>query len=297
MLTGVRMTFIGGDARQLEVIKACVEMDATVSLIGFDNLNSDFPGTSHMSLNEKALEQTDVLVLPIVGCDDQGMVESIFSTKPLQLTQKHFEALPLRAKVFTGIAKRFLREACREANLELVELLNHDDVAIYNSIPTAEGAIMLAIQNTDFTIHSSKAAVLGYGRTGITLARTLSALGAKVRVGVHRPDHYARVFEAGMEPFWTRDLKSEVKDLDLVFNTVPKMILPAAVLAQLPAHAVIIDLASAPGGTDFRYAEKRGLKAILAPSLPGIVAPKTAGRIIAKSLIQLVKEQLGKREE
>jgi dipicolinate synthase subunit A len=52
--------------------------------------------------------------------------------------------------------------------------------------------------------------------------------------------------------------------------------------------SVIIDIASIPGGTDFRFAEKRGLKALLAPSLPGIVAPKTAGQIIAKTVCRLV---------
>jgi dipicolinate synthase subunit A len=64
----------------------------------------------------------------------------------------------------------------------------------------------------------------------------------------------------------------------------------------MPQHALIIDLASKPGGTDFRYAEKRGIKALLAPGLPGIVAPKTAGQIIAKTLSRLVSEQMADRE-
>jgi dipicolinate synthase subunit A len=58
---------------------------------------------------------------------------------------------------------------------------------------------------------------------------------------------------------------------------------------------LIIDLASKPGGTDFRFAEKRGIKAMLAPGLPGIVAPRTAGRIIAKTLSELLMDQLKKR--
>lgn len=56
----------------------------------------------------------------------------------------------------------------------------------------------------------------------------------------------------------------------------------------MPAHTLVIDLASKPGGTDFRYAEKRGVKALLAPGLPGIVAPKTAGQILANVLSQLL---------
>ena len=64
----------------------------------------------------------------------------------------------------------------------------------------------------------------------------------------------------------------------------------------MPAHTLIIDLASKPGGTDFRYAEKRGIKALLAPGLPGIVAPKTAGQIFANVLGQLIQEDLKKRK-
>jgi dipicolinate synthase subunit A len=64
----------------------------------------------------------------------------------------------------------------------------------------------------------------------------------------------------------------------------------------MPVHTLIIDLASKPGGTDFRYAEKRGIKAILTPGLPGIVAPKSAGVILANVLTQLLKEDLNKRE-
>ena len=45
-----------------------------------------------------------------------------------------------------------------------------------------------------------------------------------------------------------------------------------------------------PGGTDFDFAEKQGIKALLAPGLPGIVAPKTAGQIIANVLCNLLSE-------
>ena len=65
----------------------------------------------------------------------------------------------------------------------------------------------------------------------------------------------------------------------------------------MPTHTLIIDLASKPGGTDFRYAEKRGIKALLAPSLPGIVAPKTAGNILANVLSQLLQDDFDKRKE
>ncbi|MCL6637668.1 MAG: dipicolinate synthase subunit DpsA, partial [Alicyclobacillus sp.] len=174
--------------------------------------------------------------------------------------------------------------------LQLVKLMELDEVAILNSIPTAEGAIAMAMEHSDFTIHGAKAAVLGFGRCGMTLARTLAALGADVRVAARQPAHMARIREMGLRPVDIHRLQDTLTDVDLIFNTVPEMVLPAAVLARVPRECVIIDIASKPGGTDFRYAERHGLKAFLAPSLPGLVAPKTAGRIIADTLCRILVE-------
>lgn len=295
MLTGTQVAFIGGDARQLEVIGRMTELDATVTLIGFDNLGQSFSGATHAELTGEALAGADAVLLPVAGTDDEGKVEAIFTSKELRLTSECLAQLPRHAKIYAGFAKPYLRNLCAERQIGLVELLDRDDVAIYNSIPTAEGALMLAMQHTDTTIHGSNSVVLGFGRTGMTMARTLQAIGAKVSVGVRRAEHYARVYEMGFTPFYTSELQERVADADLIFNTVPSLIVTAAVIAALPPRAVIIDLASKPGGTDFRYAERRGIKAILAPGLPGIVAPKTAGKIIASVVSQLIMEDSAKR--
>ncbi|RXT15169.1 dipicolinate synthase subunit DpsA [Ammoniphilus sp. CFH 90114] len=296
MLTGIHATFIGGDARQLEVIKKFIELDASVTLIGFDNLESNFIGATKKELSLDVLQETDALILPIVGTDDEGVVESIFCSKPVQLTDKHFEVMNKNMVIYTGMAKPFLRDHSQAYQLQLVEILDRDDVAIYNSIPTVEGALMMAIQNTDITIHGSTCIVLGLGRVGISMARALHALGAHVRVGARKPEHLARIYEMGLSPFELDDLAEQVDDVDIVYNTIPKMVVTPQIIARMPHHTLIIDLASKPGGVDFRYAEKRGIKALLAPGLPGIVAPKTAGQIIAKTLSRLVSEQMADRE-
>jgi len=295
MLTGTRVAFIGGDARQLEVIQRLTELDATVTLIGFDNLTQSFTGATHAELTAEALADIDAVLLPVVGTDEAGKIEAIFTSKELFLTPDCFSLLPKHAKVYAGMAKPYLRNLCAEQGVVLIELLDRDDVAIYNSIPTAEGALMLAMQHTDTTIHGSTALVLGFGRTGITMARSLAGLGAKVKAGVRKQEHFARAYEMGFAPFYTKDLQQHAAGADLIFNTVPSPIVTAGVIAALPSRAVIIDLASKPGGTDFRFAERRGIKAILAPGLPGIVAPKTAGRIIASVVSQLIMDDTRER--
>ncbi|WP_138493928.1 dipicolinate synthase subunit DpsA [Paenibacillus pinistramenti] len=291
MLTGQTIVFLGGDARQLEVIGKCTELDANVKLSGFDQLKTLPQGVSSERLTAELLSEADALILPVLSCNDGGVVSSSFSEEKLVLKEELIAALPKHALIYTGVAKPYLLKLCEKYGIKVIQVLDRDEVAIYNSIPTAEGALMIAIQNTDITIHGSVCAVLGMGRTGFTMARTLQGIGAKVRMGVRRKEQYARAEEMGWNPFLTQDLADEASGFDLIFNTIPNMIITAQVLSKLSPKAVIIDLASAPGGTDFRFAEKRGIKAILAPGLPGIVAPRTAGIIMANCICQSMEEE------
>lgn len=297
MLTGCHLAFVGGDARQIEVIKKCHELDATITLIGYNQWQSQFPGLKKVNPDADTFKSVDALILPIVGAHNDGRVDSIFSDQPIFLKREWLEAMPSTAVIYTGMATPYLKELASECDLTLVQLLDRDDVAIYNSIPTVEGALMMAIQNTDFTLHGSNCIVLGLGRVGMSLARALHQLGARVSVGARKKKDLARAYEMGLVPFHIDELKNHVDRCDVLFNTVPAQVVTAEVIVRLPAHVLILDLASQPGGVDFRFAERRGIKALLAPSLPGIVAPKTAGQIIANVLTQHLLEERQSRGE
>ena len=62
-----------------------------------------------------------------------------------------------------------------------------DEIAIANSIPTAEGAVQLAMERLPITIHGANALVLGFGRCGVTLARLLKAMGATSALSLGGP--------------------------------------------------------------------------------------------------------------
>ncbi|WP_059105216.1 dipicolinic acid synthetase subunit A [Shouchella shacheensis] len=291
MLTGIHVVMIGGDARQLEIIRKLSTLDAKISLVGFTQLDDGFIGASKQDLDEVMWESVDAILLPIGGMSTEGTINSVFSNKTLALEANHLKATPDHCTIYTGIANDRLKRMAEQANCDTVLLMERDDVAIYNSIPTAEGAVMLAIQHTDITIHQAKIAVLGLGRVGMTVARTFQALGAKVKVGARDSHLLARITEMGLTPFHTDDTKKELTDVDLCINTIPAKVLTSSVLAEMQQHAFILDLASKPGGVDFAYSEKRGLKAMLVPGLPGMVAPKTAGKILANVLADLLLEQ------
>jgi dipicolinate synthase subunit A len=297
MLTGMQIAVIGGDARQLEIIRKLTELDAKLSLIGFEQLDHAFTGAVKEKIDEVDYTNMDAFILPVAGTNLEGYVETIFSNEKVLLTEEILSKTPEHCTVYSGISNAYLNGITEKANRNLVKLFERDDVAIYNSIPTVEGTIMMAIQHTDFTIHGSNVVVLGLGRCGMSVARTFHVLGAKVKVGARKNEHLARITEMALTPFHLNDLKNKVHDTDILINTIPYPIVSAAVISKMPAHTLIIDIASKPGGTDFRYAEKRGIKALLAPSLPGIVAPKTAGQILADILAQLFQEDLALRKE
>ncbi|MBD8068249.1 dipicolinic acid synthetase subunit A [Bacillus sp. PS06] len=297
MLTDMHVAIIGGDARQLEVIRKLIELDAKLSLIGFDQLDHGFTGASKEQIDELDFSTVDAIILPVAGTNMEGIVETIFSNEKVHLTEEILANTPEHCTIYSGISNDYLNNIVSSTNRKLVKLFERDDVAIYNSIPTVEGTIMIVIQHTDITIHDSNVMVLGLGRVGMSVARTFAALGAHVKVGARKSEHIARIKEMGLTPFLLSDLDKEVIDIDVCINTIPTRIVTASVISKMPPHTLIVDLASKPGGTDFRYAEKRGIKALLAPGLPGIVAHKTAGQIIANVMTQLLLEQLQQREE
>lgn len=297
MLTGMQIAILGGDARQLEIIKKLAELDAKLYLVGFEQLSHSFSGAVKEKINDIDFSTMDALLLPVPGTNLDGEVETIFSSENIVLTEEILTKTPSYCTIYSGISNDYLNRISKNANRKLVQLFERDDVAIYNSIPTVEGTIMMAIQNTDITIHQSSIAVLGLGRVGMTVARTFALLGARVKVGARKSEHLARITEMGLYPFHLSDIRNEVKDIDICINTIPHLVVDAGVIANMASRTLIIDLASKPGGTDFRYAEKRGIKALLAPGLPGIVAPKTAGQILANVLSTLISDEAEKRRE
>ena len=53
---------------------------------------------------------------------------------------------------------------------------------------------------------------------------------------------------------------------------------------------LIIDLASKPGGVDFNAAKECGIKTIWALALPGKKLPVSAGKIMARTVIDTLED-------
>ncbi len=289
-LQGIKVAVLGGDAREIILVSELSRLGAMVHVVAVPVQND--PNVIECATVAEALQDIQAVILPIPGINKDGTVYSIFSDQPLELSEKLLVALPANTPVFAGFARERLKEMVKRCNLRLIELLMRDDIAILNSIPTAEGAVQMAIEATPITIHGSSSFVLGFGRTGATIARLLKAMGADVTVLARQEAQLARIYEQGMRPMTYSEFPDHIHEADIIFNTVPALVLPGSILSKASGEMVVIDVASPPGGTDFDAAKRLGIKALQAPGLPGKVAPKTAGQIIARVVPRLLAEEL-----
>ena len=295
-LTGIQVAVLGGDDRELILIPELVKMGARVMVVGFPQ-RPELAGAQLVDTLEEALIGAQAVVMPMPGTDDKGNIRAVYSEKKLELTEKLIRRLPPQTTVIIGVARSFLKEWAVKYRLNLIEIAEMDHIAILNSIPSAEGAIQIAMENVPITIHGSQSWVLGFGRVGKTLARMLQGLGAFTTVCARNPADLARIWEMGYRGITFDQMSEKIEKADIIFNTVPAMVLNKEVLLKCSPEVVIVDLASQPGGTDFQWADNLGIKAILAPGLPGKVAPKTAGKILAQVVPDLIVEGVRQKLE
>lgn len=290
-LEGIRIAVLGGDARELVLLEELVASGARVNVIGLP-VNKGTTGVVPCRDPGECLLDVKAVILPVPGINEKGLLHCTLAEQPLALTEELMAKIPANVPVFVGIARPLLVQMASRRNLRLIELMKLDEVAILNSIPSAEGAVQMAMEMLPITIHGSSAFVFGFGRTGMTLARLLGAMGARIRVVARKQEHLARITEMNLVPVAFKQVAETLGEADVIFNTIPAQVLTGEVLEKMSPEAVIIDLASAPGGTDFRMAETLGIKAVLAPGLPGKVAPKTAGRILARVITRFLVEEM-----
>ncbi|MBO8128833.1 MAG: dipicolinate synthase subunit DpsA [Peptococcaceae bacterium] len=285
-LSGLRINILGGDARGSYAAQELALQGASVKVLGLP-IPKDMPNLQSCDHLEEALTGADALVIPLPGLDDQGFLYTMLG-KPRRVPSNLFSSVNQKTPIFVVFAKSFLRKIAQQLNLHLIELNNMDEFAILNSIPSAEGVIQMAMESSPITIHGSTSMVLGFGRTAMTLARMLAALGSHTTVVARNPAALARAYEMGFHTLAFPSLPSHVGDYNFIFNTVPALVLNRDILQRMNPETIIIDLASAPGGVDYEAAKQLNIKAKLAPSLPGMVAPKSAGQILASVIARLL---------
>lgn len=162
------------------------------------------------------------------------------------------------------------------------DLLKDGTYVARNAAITADCAVRVAAERMQTVFENCPMLVIGWGRIGKCLARLLKTMGADVTVAA-RKESDRQILEAlGYHSAEPCQMKHHFGKYRVIFNTVPAPVISAADAAGAP-NSIKIELASNPGID--------APDVIKALGLPGKTVPESSGKLIAETVIRVLKKE------
>ena len=265
---------IGGDRRSFYAAQKLREYGFETKLFGLKNEETYQP-------SEKI--NTNAVLLPVPLTKDGIRLfapeseESIFISDVLH-------SIAENTLVFAG-------GSIQTEDKRITDYAKREDFALMNAVPTAEGALMLALQNGKTTVCGMSAAVIGFGKVARAVAKLFSAVGAQITVFARKEQARREAHILGYTAKPISELSECADAYRLLINTVPAKIFEKEILTRIRKDALLMELASAPFGVDFEEAEALGVCTFLASGLPGKYFPETAGYAVAETVLNVLREK------
>lgn len=273
---------VGGDIRQLYSARFLEEKGFTVKTFCFEKINGEA-----YDIN-KGLSNCRNVILPLPLSRDGVNLNAPFSDKQLKL-QDIFSAISEKSAVFGGMIRNEDIKFLSDRGIIVHDYFKCEELSVKNAVPTAEGVLQTVMENSDKTVYGSSFGITGFGRTAKVIANTLKSLGADVTVIARKKDDRVWAEISGFKALPFSELNGAAGEFDVFINTVPVPIISENTLHKFKKECLLVEIASAPGGFPKTAAQNKQLRFINPGSLPGKVAPKTAGEIIAKVILNLLK--------
>lgn len=270
---------VGGDRRQVYLANLLREDGHTVHTVGL--------GEGERTLEDLSLAHCVILPLPVTGKD--RMIHTPLSSQPIPLDQV-LERMRPEQVLCGGLVSETVRQEGERRGLRIYDYYAREECMVANAVPTAEGAVQVAMEQLPFALHSARVLILGFGRVGKLTAHRMRALGARVTVAAKGYEDLAWAAAYNYESIRLEELTCELGGFQLIVNTIPAQVLDARRLGWVSPEVFILDLASAPGGVDLAKTEEMGLHVLQAPGLPGRTAPVTAAAAIRDSVYHILWE-------
>ena len=261
---------VGGDMRNVYLANILAKNNKNVKIIGFDKIyNQNLLNNKIEKVHYINNEENTTYISSIPLTIDQETIKAPFSEQKIYLEQLKNKKI-VAGKIPKGITG--------------IDILKDESFTIKNVIPTVEGAIALAIEKTTKTLQNSKVLVLGYGRIGKLLSKKLKLLDCEVYTEARKEEDLTWIYANGFVSIKLEEIDKVVEKMDIIFNTIPSLILDKNILNKVRKDTLIIDLASKPGGVDFEYAKENDIEAILYSGIPGKIAPESNAEYIYEFL-------------
>lgn len=282
------ITVVGGDLRIVKLIEMLNNDGYKVYTYALENSEEllSLDGVEMCPTLEEAVSYSKVVVGPVPLSSDRRRISSPFGRNVVEL-EDFISALKGKYLIAGNIN---ITDKLEEMGVQSIDLLKREEFSVLNTIATAEGTIQIAMEETQRTVHGTNVLIMGFGRIGKVLAKMLDGIGAKVYCEARKNEDISWIKAYGYNPIHLNDLDENLGKFDIIINTIPFQLLSAEKLDLVKPEAVIIDLASNPGGVDRKAAREKGLKVIWALSLPAKVAPLTSAEFIKETLYHVLKE-------
>lgn len=298
---GYNFFIIGGDKRILYLAQDLKEEKNNIKLYGFDKLfdneeifeDDDFKMAK--SLNE--IDKNDIIISAFpMSFDGENIYapfakeDKIIKLDELEKILKDENHILFAGKIPDKIKKQNENKKEQTENQTgIYDFYDDEKITILSTISTAEGAIAKAIEETEISLDDANVLVLGFGRVGKMLTNKLHAMNANVYVEARKERDLAWIKALGYNSIPLTKLNENLCKMDIIFNTVPAMILDKEKLILLNRKILIIDLASKPGGVDFETCKKMKFNASLYSGIPGKVAPRTVATYLKDYIMDKIK--------
>ena len=230
----------------------------------------------------------DLVLLPLPA-EKGGYLNAPLSAEELPMPALIEGLWPGQILIGGRLSQRSVTAAIR-GGLRVADLLDRPELSLGNAALTAEGAIGRLIERSERALWGSRALVLGWGRIGKLLSLRLRALGAEVTVAARAATDRALAEALGLRALGFGELDGALGDADFLVNTVPARVLTESQLCLIRPEALLLELASPPGGFDRALAENIGLQVACAPGLPGETAALSAAELLQKAVYAAIEE-------
>jgi len=263
-----KFLILGGDLRSVKLAEMLINDNNKVFAYGLEKSediqeNSQIDKISNL---QSAIEKVDIIIAPTPFSSNGETINSPYAKEEIKIEQL-VKANKQKILISGGI-KESIKEQLEEKFLKVIDVMKREELAILNTIATAEGTIKLAIENTDKILQGSKVLILGFGRVAKIVASKFSLLSTKVTCAARKISDLAWIEAYGYNSININDILYELKDFDIIINTVPQIIIKEKELKHMKPDVLLIDLASKPGGIEGTKAIQMGLKYIWALAIP-----------------------------
>lgn len=219
------------------------------------------------------------LLLPITGVDNMLVIRG----SNMQLEEKWLHLLKGKT-ILTGLVHEGLKEACKRHAIDVKSYMT-EAFAIANNYITCEGIIEKLVQLNDKSIYGSTVLIVGFGKLGQILCKVLAPLQVHLIVASRDAKDHVKVKIDGYESIDYGSIEDVVNRIDTMITTVPARVVDERVLQKLVhTDTLVIDVSSDPYTFDLEGAQSIGVFAHRLPQIPGRIAPRSSGVLLAESI-------------